>query len=164
MEPEQAARILIGPAKNKFFYDWNEEYEAWLGTRAMDGARDKETTMLVIVPKDKAYIAVNIQREGWKTVAQFSHAVSQGTHVFLTYDANFASQGRHKWLSNKNWRGDGSPQWEDKNWKFYTSVEETVPLRHFSRIEDDVQRLQIEDGGASAQSEHHDNAKVRRLE
>ena len=103
MEPEQAAMILIGPAKNKFFYDWNEKYEVWLGTRAMDGA-PKETTMLVIVPKDKAYIAVNIQREGWKTVAEFWHAVTQGTQVFLTYDANFASQGRHTWLINKNWR------------------------------------------------------------
>ena len=128
MEPEQAARILIGPAKNKFYYDWNEKYEAWLGTRAMDGARDKENTMLVIVPKDKAYIAVNIQREGWKTVAQFSHAVSQGTQVFLTYDRNFASEGRHKWSVNKV-GGYGSPEWDHKEWMVYTSVQATLPLK-----------------------------------
>ena len=48
-EPEQATRIRIGPAWHKYFYDWNEEYKVWLGTRAMDGA-PQETTMLVIVP------------------------------------------------------------------------------------------------------------------
>ena len=162
MEPEQAARILIGPAKNKFYYDWNEKYEAWLGTRAMDGARDKETTMLVIVPKDNAYVAVNIEREGWTNVAEFRHAVKQGTQAFLTYDTNFASEGLHKWSVNQV-VGDGNgrgPQWEDANGKFYTTVLESVPLRHFSCVE----TLQIEDGGASAQSEHHDNVKVRKVE
>ena len=114
MEPEQAARILIGPRNNKFFYDWNENYEAWIGTRAMEGA-PKETTILVIVRKNEAYIAVNIAREGWTTVAQFMDAVAQGTEAFLTYGANFASQGHHKYLINKNWRVDGSPQWEDKD-------------------------------------------------
>ena len=145
MEPEQAARILIGPAKNKFYYDWNEEYEAWFGTRAMDGARDKENTMLVIVPKDYAYIAVNIQREGWTNVAEFRDAVKQGTRAFLiTYDANFASQGRHKWLSNANWRGDGSPQWEDNDWMVYTSVQAPLPAKRL-QIEDSVRVLDLED-------------------
>ena len=120
--------------------------------------------MLVIVTDpNNSHIAVSIQKDAVKTSDEFWHAVTQGKQVFLTYDTNFATEGLHKWFVNQV-VGDGSPQWEDKNWKFYTSVEETVPLRHFSRIEDDVQRLQIEDGGASAQSEHHDNAKVRRLE
>ena len=144
MEPEQAARILIGPARNKFFFDWNEEYEVWLGTRAMDGA-PKETTMLVIVPKDKAYIAVNIQRDGWTNVAEFRDAVKQGTQAFLTYDANFASQGRHKWLNNKNWRGDGSPQWEDNDWMVYTSVQAPLPVKRL-QIEDSVRALDLEGG------------------
>ena len=144
MEPEQAARILIGPAKNKFFYDWNEEYEVWLGTRAMDGA-PKETTMLVIVPKDKAYIAVNIQREGWTNVAEFRHAAKQGTEAFLTYDANFASQGHHKWLINKNWRVDGSPQWEDDDWMVLTSVEAWLPVKRL-QIEGIFGELGLEDG------------------
>ena len=143
MEPEQAARILIGPAKNKFFYDWNEKYEGWLGTRAMDGA-PKETTMLMIVPKDKAYIAVNIQRDGWTNVAEFRDAVKQGTEAFLTCDANFASQGHHKWLVNKNWRVDGSPQWEDNDWMVYTSVQTSLPVKRLL-IEDSVRELDLED-------------------
>ena len=151
MEPEQAARILIGPAKNKFYYDWNEKYEAWLGTRAMDGARDKEATMLVIVQEDKAYIAVNIQREGWTNVAEFRDAVKQGTQAFLTYDANFASQGRHKWLINKNWRVDGSPQWEDNDWMVYTSVEALLPVKRL-RVEGTFEELNLEVGHNDKQS------------
>ena len=141
MEPEQAARILIGPQKNKFFYNWNENYEAWIGTRAMEGA-PKETTMLVIVPKDKAYIAVNIQREGWTNVAEFRDAVKQGTQAFLTYDANFARHGPHKWLNNTNWRGDGGPQWQDNDWMVNTSVEALLPVKRLC-IEDNVRDLDL---------------------
>ena len=153
MEPEQAARILIGPPKNKFFYDRNEKYKAWIGTRAMEGA-PKETTMLVIVRKNKAYIAVNIAKEGWTTVAQFMDAVAQGTEAFLTYDANFARHGPHKWLNNTNWRGDGGPQWQDNEWMVNTSVEALLPVKRL-QIEDTVRGLDLED-------RHNDN-KSRKM-
>ena len=143
MEPEQAARILIGPRKNKFFYDWDEKYEAWLGTRAMEGA-PKETTMLVIVRKNKAYIAVNIAKEGWTTVAQFMDAVAQGTEAFLTYDANYACDGRHKRLTNRNSQGDGDPQWQDNEWMVNTSVEALLPVKRLP-IEDTVRDLDLGD-------------------
>ena len=150
MEPEQAARILIGPAKNKFFYDWNDKYEVWLGTRAMDGA-PKETTMLVIVPKDKAYIAVNIAKEGWTTVAQFMDAVAQGTEAFLTHDANFACDGRRKWLTNRNWQGDGDPQWQDNEWMVNTSVEALLPVKRLC-IEGNVRDLDLGPGHTDKKS------------
>ena len=149
-EPEQATRIRIGPARHKFFYDWNEEYEVWLGTRAMDGA-PKETTMLVIVPNDKAYIAVNIQREGWTTVAEFRDAVTQGTQAFLTYDANFARHGGHKWLTNTNWRGDGDPEWQDNEWMVNTLVEAVLPVKRL-RIEDNVRKLDLGAGHTDKKS------------
>ena len=145
MEPEHAARIRIGPAKNEFYYVWDEKYEAWLGTRAMDGARDKENTRLVIVPNGKAFIAVNIQREGWTNVAEFRHAAKQGTQAFLTYDTNFASRGRHKWWINKNWRVDGSPQWEDSDWMVLTSVEALLPVKRL-QIEGAFGELDLEAG------------------
>ena len=164
-EPEQATRIRIGPARHKFFYDWNEEYKVWLGTRAMEGAPE-ETTMLVIVPDtNETYIAVNIQRDGWKTADEFWHAVTQGKQVFLTYDRNFASEGRHKWSVNKV-EGNGSPQWEHKDWMVYTSVQATLPLKRLQsesdkHIEDGVRDLQLEGGDGPAKSGHFD--KVRRL-
>ena len=141
----QRKRIRIGKAKHEYFYDWNDEYKVWFGTRAMEGVRDKENTRLVIVPKDKAFIAVNIQREGWTNVAEFSDAVKQGTQAFLTYDPNFASRGRHKWWINKNWRVDGSPQWEDNDWMVYTSVQAPLPVKRL-QIEDSVRALDLEDG------------------
>ena len=133
------------PPKNEFYYVWDEKYEAWLATRAMDGARDKENTRLVIVPKDNAFIAVNIQREGWTNVAECRDAVKQGTQAFLTYDANFASRGRHKWWSNKNWRVDGSPQWEDRDWMVLTSVEALLPEKRL-QIEGPFGELGLEAG------------------
>ena len=93
--------------------------------------------MLVIVQKNKAYIAVNIAREGWTTVAQLMDAVAQGAEAFLTYDANFARDGRHKWLTNTNWRGDGDPEWQDNEWMVNTSVEPLLPMKR-PRIEDNV--------------------------
>ena len=153
MEPEQAARILIGPPKNKFFYDRNEKYEAWIGTRAMEGA-PKETTMLVIVRKNKAYIAVNIAKEGWTTVAQFMDAVAQGTEAFLTYDANYACDGRHKRLTNRNSQGDGDPQWQDNEWMVNTSVEALLPVKRL-QIEGTFGELDLEDG--------HNCKKSRRM-
>ena len=164
-EPEQATRIRIGPAWHKYFYDWNEEYKVWLGTRAMDGA-PQETTMLVIVPDtNETYIAVNIQRDAVKTVDEFWHAVTQGTQVFLTYDRNFASEGRHKWSVNKV-EGNGSPQWEHKDWMVDTSVQASLPLKRLQsegdkHIENGVRDLQLEGGDGPAKSGHFD--KVRRL-
>ena len=128
----------------------------------MDAAR-QDSKILVIVPgPGGGYVAVNIQKDAVQSSEALEDAVKQGDPVFLTYDEEFASQGWHKWSANKAaWNEAGlGQQWDDTNWKVYTTVLASVPLRHFSRVE----RLQIEDGGASAQSEHHDNAKVRKLE
>ena len=77
-EPERATKILIGKERNKYYYNWSFEYSVWLGTRAMDDA-PQDSTMLVIVPDtNETYIAVNIQRDGWKTADEFWHSVTIG--------------------------------------------------------------------------------------
>ena len=120
---DQRKRIRIGKAKHEYFYDWNDEYKVWFGTRAMDGA-SRESTMLVIVPgvhnARGCHIAVNIQKDAVNTSEGFWDAVKQGKQVFLTYDNEFASEGLHIWCTNEVVR-DGSPQWVDTDWKVYTS-------------------------------------------
>ena len=124
----------------------------------MDGAR-QDSKMLVIVPgADESHIAVNIEKDAVKSSEAFRDAVAQGKQVFLTYDTEFASEGLHIWCTNEVVR-DGSPQWVDTDWKVYTSVD-----KGGNRIEDGVRRLQIGDGGGSAESGHdEEDAKVRRL-
>ena len=155
---DQRKRIRIGKAKHEYFYDWNVKYKVWFGTRAMDGA-PPESTMLVIVPgTNESHIAVNIQKDAVKTSEELWDAVKQGKQVFLTYDTEFASEGLHIWCTNEVVR-DGSPQWVDTDWKVYTSVD-----KGGNRIEDGVRRLQIGDGGGSAESgDDEKDAKVRRL-
>ena len=158
---DERKRIRIGKAKHEYFYDWNDEYKVWFGTRAMDGA-SRESTMLVIVPgvhnARDCHIAVNIQKGAVNTSDGFWDAVKKGKQVFLTYEKEFASEGLHIWCTNEVVR-DGSPQWVDTDWKFYTSVD-----KGGNRIEDGVRRLQIGDDGGSAESgDDGKGVKVRRL-
>ena len=80
-EPERPTQIRIGQEKHKYEYYWSFEYNVWIGTRAMDGAR-QDSKMLVIVPgADESHIAVNIQKDAVKSSEKFWNAVAQGKQV-----------------------------------------------------------------------------------